>query len=86
MTAQFIDVLGFVAAVCTTLSFLPQALRVLRTRDARAISLGMYALFVTGVGCWLAYGVATQNWPIIVANAVTFALAGSILALKVRYG
>lgn len=76
------DLLGYCAATLTTASFVPQAALTLRTRDVRGISLGMYAAFTAGVGLWLAYGIALGKWPIIVANAVTLALAATILAVK----
>ena len=80
MTAT--DLLGYVAAALTTLAFLPQALLTLRTRDVSGISLGMYGAFTLGVALWLAYGVVLGEWPIIIANALTLALASVILALK----
>lgn len=73
-----------IAAVLTTMSFLPQALHVIRTRDTRAISLLMYAMFASGVLFWAAYGVLVMQWAIIIANGVTLVLAGLILVLKVR--
>lgn len=80
------DVIGYVAASLTTLSFVPQALHTFRTRDVRGISLGMYAAFTVGVALWLVYGWALEAWPIVVANTVTLALAGTILGMKLRYG
>lgn len=77
------DALGLAAAVLTTGSFLPQALLTLRTRDVSGISLGMYGAFTLGVALWLAYGVMLSEWPIVLANAVTLVLAGTILALKI---
>jgi len=68
----------------TTISFLPQTLMVLRTGRTDGISLCMYALFTTGVAGWLAYGVLVGSVPIILANAVTLALAATILMLKLR--
>jgi MtN3 and saliva related transmembrane protein len=76
--------IGDIAACLTTLSFFPQALRVLRTRDTGAISLVMYLLFTTGVALWGVYGLMTMQWSIIVANGVTVVLAALILAMKVR--
>ncbi len=70
----------------TTCSFVPQALHTFRTRDVRGISLGMYAVFTVGIALWLVYGLLLQAWPLVVANAVTLALAGTILAMKIRYG
>ncbi len=77
------DWIGYAAAALTTVSFVPQAWLTWRTRDVSGISLGMYASFTAGVALWLAYGVVLGEWPIIVANAVTLALASSILAVKV---
>lgn len=71
---------GYVAASLTTASFVPQALLTLRTRRADGISLPMYAMFTAGVALWLAYGVLTGAWPVILANAVTLVLAALILA------
>lgn len=81
---QLQDWLGYVAATLTTGSFLPQAWLTLRTRDVSGISLAMYSAFTLGVGLWLAYGLVLGQWPIIVANAVTLALAATILAVKLR--
>ena len=79
-----VELVGAVAAVLTTASFLPQAVKVLRTRETEAISLAMYALFTTGVAAWLAYGLLTMQWSIIAANALTLLLSGTILAMKIR--
>lgn len=79
------EFLGAAAALLTTASFLPQAIRVIRTNDTRAISLAMYLMFTAGVGLWFAYGVALGSAPIIAANAVTFLLAAVILTQKVRH-
>jgi MtN3 and saliva related transmembrane protein len=78
-----LDWLGAAAALLTTASFVPQALLTLRTRDVSGISLGMYGAFTAGVALWLAYGVVLGSWPIIVANALTVALAATILATKI---
>lgn len=77
---------GAVAAILTTASFVPQAWLTWRTRDVSGISLGMYSVFTTGVALWLIYGVLLGSWPIIVANAITLALALSILVMRIRYG
>lgn len=82
MSLLLSDALGFVGAGCTTLSFVPQVLKVWRSRSARDISAGMYGLFIVGLGFWLAYGVAIGSWPILVANTVTIALAAAVLGMK----
>jgi MtN3 and saliva related transmembrane protein len=77
---------GYVAATLTTLAFVPQALKTLKSRDTRSISLGMYTVFTVGVGFWFVYGIALGSWPMILSNAVTFALSATILGLKIRHG
>lgn len=79
------DLIGYLAAILTTCSFVPQAWLTFRTRDVSGISLGMYSVFTTGVALWLAYGVLLGAWPIVVANAITLALAVAILAMKLRF-
>ena len=80
------ELIGYCAAFLTTLSFVPQAWLTYRTRDVRGISLGMYSVFTCGVALWLLYRVLMGAWPIVVANAVTLALASVILGMKLRYG
>jgi MtN3 and saliva related transmembrane protein len=76
---------GYVAATLTTVAFLPQAVKTLKTRDTRSISLGMYIVFTVGVGFWLMYGIYLHSLPMIVSNVITFALAAAILAMKLRW-
>ena len=77
--------IGSMAAFCTTLSFLPQLLRVWRRKSACDISLSMFLLFSFGVACWLIYGIGIGSGPMTAANTVTLVLALAILALKLRY-
>lgn len=77
---------GYLAATLTTLAFVPQAIKTIRTRDTRGISLAMYVVFNIGIVFWFAYGVALGSWPMIVSNAITFAFSGTILAMKLRHG
>ena len=79
------DTIGYLAAVLTTCSFVPQAWLTLRTRDVSGISAGMYSVFTARVALWLLYGWLTDAWPVVLANAVTLALAGSILVMKLRF-
>jgi MtN3 and saliva related transmembrane protein len=79
------ELVGSLAAVLTTASFVPQVWHTWRTRDVAGISLGMYAVFATGVFLWLLYGLLLDAWPIVVANAITLALAVAILAMKIRW-
>ena len=80
-----LDLIGSVAAVCTTISLVPQILRVLRRKSADDISLTMFLLFSFGVALWLVYGIGLRALPIIAANAVTLVLALIILAMKLHY-
>ncbi len=80
-----IEIIGYIAAVLTTSSFVPQALQILRTRETKGISLSMYVAFSAGVALWVAYGLFNRSWPLVLANVVTLALALSILYMKWRY-
>jgi MtN3 and saliva related transmembrane protein len=80
------EILGFLAAVCTTASFVPQVWHILKTRDTRAISLMMYLLFTAGVVLWLVYGIMIGSTPVVAANSITLVLALVILTCKVRWG
>ena len=86
MTLAASELIGYCAAALTTLSFLPQAWHTWRTRDVRGISLGMYSAFTLGVALWLLYGLLLGAWPVVLANAITLALAAGILGMKLRYG
>lgn len=79
------DWIGYAAATLTTVSFVPQAVLTLRTRDVRGISLGMYSTFTVGIALWLAYGIQLGELPIILANTVTLGLASVILVTKLRW-
>lgn len=81
-----VDWIGSAAATLTTTAFIPQALKVWHTRHTADISLGMYAMFTLGVALWLAYGILLGAWPVIVANAITLLLAGTVLAMKIHFG
>ena len=82
----FIDALGYAAATLTTASFVPQAWLTFRTRDVSGISLAMYSVFTLGIALWLLYGLFIEAWPVVIANVVTFALAASILVMKLALG
>lgn len=77
------DYLGFTAAFCTTFAFLPQAIKVVRTRDTASLSLAMYIIFTLGVGLWLSYGIIKLDMAIIAANVVTLVFAFLILCTKI---
>jgi MtN3 and saliva related transmembrane protein len=79
------ELIGYLAAALTTLSFVPQAWHTFTTRDVSGVSLGMYTTFTMGVALWLIYGVLLQAWPIVIANAITLTLSAGILVMKLRY-
>lgn len=83
---SLVDWIGSLAAVLTTVSFVPQAWHTFKTRDVSGISLGMYGVFTAGVACWLVYGWLLGAWPIVIANCITLALAVAILVMKLRFG
>jgi MtN3 and saliva related transmembrane protein len=77
---------GLAAATCTTLAYVPQVLKAWRTRSTKDVSLVMFLLMVIGMTCWLIYGLMLGDPPLILANAVTLALASVVLVLKLRHG
>ena len=83
---KWITAIGLIGAACTTISFLPQALKTWKLRKSEDISLGMYVLFVSGVALWLIYGFLIKDTPLIYSNAITLLLAGSVLYMKIKYG
>ncbi len=84
--APYTNLVGTMAATLTTICFLPQVVHILRTRDTRAISMGMYAMFTVGMAMWLAYGIFLKSWPMIIADSITVALASAVLVMKRRMG
>jgi MtN3 and saliva related transmembrane protein len=84
--AGLTDFVGITGALLTTLCWLPQALKVIREKDTRALSLPATGAFTVGIFLWLIYGLAINDWPLIGSNAVTLGLMAPILAMKLRYG
>jgi MtN3 and saliva related transmembrane protein len=80
------DALGLAAGSLTTVAFVPQIFRIVKTRSAHDISWWMFGIFCTGIALWLWYGIRLDALPLILANVVTLALALTILFLKWRYG
>jgi MtN3 and saliva related transmembrane protein len=85
LTPATINLIGSVAACCTTISFVPQLIRVWKRKSARDISLIMFSVFSAGVFLWMVYGLLIHSVPVLLANAVTLALSLAILVLKLRY-
>ena len=76
------EILGLIAAILTTVSFLPQVIQVVKTKNTKSISFGMYLMFVLGVLLWILYGFLIGNKPVFIANLITFFLAFIILVYK----
>ena len=85
MNLSLTEVIGYLAATLTTISFVPQAWMTWKRKRADGVSLGMYVIFSTGVFFWLLYGLYLQAWPVVIANAITLVLALFILAMKLIY-
>lgn len=87
-TTDFIgytELVGYIAALLTTVAFVPQAHKSLKTRDLSGISLPMYSLFSLGVFGWLIYGYLIQSMPVMAANSITLILACTVLYLKIKH-
>jgi MtN3 and saliva related transmembrane protein len=80
-----VEAVGYLAATLTTVAFVPQAVKVLKDRDTRSLSLGMYLIFTCGVLLWAVYGAFRRDWAIVTANVITSLLSIAILATKIRY-
>lgn len=83
---EMVTALGLVAGTLTTLAFVPQVIKTWRTRSTHDISLAMFAIFTAGVLAWLVYGILKGDLPVILANAATIVLAGTVLYFKLRNG
>jgi MtN3 and saliva related transmembrane protein len=78
------DFIGYISAALTTIAFIPQAIKVYRTRHTDDISFGMFLLMTIGVGFWVVYGFLLHALPVIAANIITFLLALYILIMKIK--
>lgn len=80
-----INILGFIAAILTTSGFVPQLIKIIKTKSVNDISFSMFAMFLAGVTCWLAYGILIKSLPIIIANFASMVMNMTILGYKLRY-
>jgi MtN3 and saliva related transmembrane protein len=85
-TMALLEYTGYLAAVCTTAAYVPQVLRVWKTRSTEDISLKMFIVLVTGLCLWLIYGVFIGDIPLTISNSLTLMLAGIILYFKIKNG
>ncbi|MBE9527836.1 MAG: SemiSWEET transporter [Proteobacteria bacterium] len=83
---DFVTIIGLVAATCTTVSFIPQVVKIVKMKETRDISLLTFLLLELGIFLWLVYGIYLANLPIILANAVTLLLTTVVIGLKLKYG
>lgn len=86
MSESLISFFGYAAAFCTTAAYLPQVIRVWRTRRTKDVSLGMFLVMTVGLICWLTYGIAIHDLPIIVCNGSALVMTSIILFFKLRHG
>jgi len=83
---DYINIIGFMAAIGTTAAFIPQVIQSLKTKSTTDINLAMYIIFSTGVFLWLVYGLLIHSYPVILANFITLIIALAVLLTKVHYG
>jgi MtN3 and saliva related transmembrane protein len=79
-----IEIIGYIAGILTTISFIPQALLTIKTQNTKSISLMMYVIFSNGILLWLIYGIVINSMPIIAANIITLPLTLIILFIKIK--
>ena len=82
----YITVIGLVAAVCTTISFMPQIYQVYRTKQTRDLSLPTFILLTIGIFLWLVYGVLLKSLPIVLANTLTLVMCIYVVIMKFKRG
>lgn len=83
---NFTELIGILAGIFTTISFLPQVILIYKTKETKDLSLGMFSMFTTGIVLWLIYGFIISSFSIIIANGITFFLSLYILIMKIKHG
>ena len=78
------EIIGLIAAVCTTFAFIPQVMKVWKTKQTKDLSLRMYSIMFIGILLWLVYGIRIDSLSIILANVVTATLVAAILVFIIR--
>ena len=79
---NWVAIVGSAAALASTVSFAPQALKIIRSGKTADISLGMYVITVSAFALWLAYGLILRQWPLVASNAICLLFSGFILVMK----
>ena len=86
MTPQIlVEALGAAAAICSTTSFIPQLIKLVRDKTSQEVSVRMYVLTVTAFSLWSVYGLMLKSWPLVASNLISLALSSAILLLDLRY-
>jgi len=83
---NYVNIIGFTAGTLTTIAFVPQVIKIWKTKSAKDISLGMFVILCTGISLWVVYGILVKSLPVVVANAMSLVFALSILVLKMKRG
>ena len=86
MKINYIAIIGLIAGTLTTLSFLPQVTKIIKTKETKDLSLAMYVVLATGMFLWIVYGIFIGSLPVVLANLISFILAMTVLIFKIRYG
>ena len=86
MKSDWTTLVGLIAAICTTCSFLPQVIKIVRSKKTNDVSLLMYAILTAGLFLWLIYGLIRKDFPLILSNSISLALSACVLLLKIRHG
>lgn len=86
MDINYVAVIGLIAGTCTTVSFFPQLIKTIKIKETKDISLSMYIVLSAGLLLWAIYGILMKDFPVIIANSVSFVLASIIVVLKIKYG
>ena len=81
---NIINIIGISAGLCTTIAFVPQVVKVAKTKKTDGISLWMYIIFIIGIFLWLIYGILIKSYEIILANTITFPLAIYVLVYVIK--
>jgi len=82
---NIINILGFIATILTTCGFIPQLVKIIKTKSVKDISFNMFALFLAGGACWLIYGILIKSPPVIIANFASILMNSIILVYKFKY-
>ena len=83
---EMTSLVGFAAGFLTTIAFIPQVVKIWRSKSADDVSLATFLAFTLGVALWLTFGILQKEPPIILWNGVTLVLAAAILAMKLKFG